>query len=124
MTSGRQMLATALATALPSWMILSDARQLDRLELPGACVLWTQRRTRPEKLSLDLLQDEVTLWVITATDSPALIEDTLDDMLDDVLQALAPLQPFHWSDAERGVLADTFQGWRLTVTCLYNIEGA
>jgi len=119
--TGRPMLAAALAAGLPDWLIVSDARQLDTARKAGTCVLWTQRRTRPAKLGLDVLTDELTLWVLTATTDPAKIEDDLDDKLNQVLTVLEPHQAFAWTEADRGTLADKFEGWRLTITCLYRI---
>lgn len=119
--TGRSLLAGELAAALPGWLIVSDARQIDTVPNPGACVLWTARRSRPAKLGLDWLLDELTLWVLTPATKPARIEDDLDELLQQVMEALEPLQAFAWTDAERGVLADKFDGWRLTVTCTYQI---
>lgn len=120
--TGRKLLALELKAALPAaWVIVSDARQLTTVQAPGACVLWTQKRSRPAKLGLDWLLDEITLWVLTSADKPARIEDDLDELLETVLEALEPLPAFVWTEAERGVLADQFNGWRLTVTCTYKI---
>jgi len=119
--SGRQLLAAALTAALPSWQIVSDARALDGVRKPGAAVLWTARRTRPDKLTLDLVTDEIVLWVLTASDKPADIEDDLDALLQAVMEALEPLEWCAWTDAERATLDETFPGWRLTVTAAYTI---
>ena len=119
--SGRQLLKAALETALPAWQIVADARALDGIRKPGAAVLWTARRTRPAKLNLDVVTDEVTLWILTATDKPADVEDDLDDLFATLTAALEPLDWCIWTDAERGTLADRYEGWRLTITCLYNI---
>lgn len=121
--SGRKLLADALRAALPAWQIVSDARALDGVRKPGAAVLWTARRTRPDKLTLDLLMDEITLWVLTASDRPADIEDDLDGLLGDVMRALEPLEWCAWTEATRGTLDETFPGWQLTVSCAYRIEG-
>lgn len=121
MSSGRKILAEALKAALPSWQILSHARQLDSVRKPGACVLWTGKRTRYPSLGLGWFTDEVTLWVLTAADKPDVIEDDLDDLLAEVMQALEPLDTFHWDTAERDVLAGTFDGYRLTVICAVHL---
>lgn len=119
--SGRKLLADALKTALPAWQIVSDARTLDGVRKPGAAVLWTARRLRPDKVTLDLLTDEITLWVLTATDRPADIEDDLDQLLDLAIEVLESLDWCVWAEATRGVLAETWHGWQLTVTCNYRI---
>lgn len=120
--SGRQQLAEALAAALPGWQILSHTRGLDTVRQPGACVLWTEKRTRAPALGLGWFADEITLWVLTAADKPALIEDDLDDLLMQVMQALEPLDQFHWAEASRDVLADTFDGYQLTITCIWQAQ--
>lgn len=119
--TGRKLLAQVLEVGLPGWLVLSDARQIDSVPQPGACVLWTQRRSRPAKLGLDWVLDEITLWVLTATTKPALIEDDLDALLQQVLEVLEPDAAFAWTEAERGTLGESWQGWRLTVTCSYKI---
>ena len=119
--SGRKLLKAALTAALPGWQIVADARALDGIRKPGAVVLWTARRTRPAKLQLDVVTDEVTVWILTATDKPADVEDDLDELFTAVADALEPLDWCAWTEAERGTLADRYEGWRLTITCLYTI---
>ncbi|MFT4296527.1 MAG: hypothetical protein QM582_14055 [Micropruina sp.] len=118
---GRAMLAAALSDALPAWQIVADARALDSVRKPAAAVLWTSKRTRPDKLTLDILQDEITLWVLTAADNPAIIENDLDELLEAVIQAIEPLEWCAWTEAERGTLDEKYPGWRLTVSCAYQL---
>lgn len=120
--SGRSELAVALKDALPGWQIVSDARALDSVRKPGAAVLWTVSHRRAPALGLDWFQDEVALWVLTPTDKPADIEDDLDDLLLQLLEALEPLASFAWEVAERGQLNDRYDGYRLAVTCLSKLE--
>lgn len=119
--TGRVALAHVLAAALPDWQILSTARQLDSVRKPGAVVLWTQKRAKAPALGLDWFADELTLQVLTATTDPDLIEDDLDQLLFQVMQALEPHDAFAWEAAERVTLLDTFHGWQLTVTCIYQL---
>ena len=119
--SGRKLLAEALAAALPAWQVLSHTGQLDTVKQPGAAVLWTQNRRKAATLGLDWFVDQVELWVLTATSKPDLIEDDLDALLLDVMEALERLDSFTWDAAERGVLADTFDGYRLTITCIFQL---
>lgn len=117
--TGRQQLAEALSAALEGWTIISDARVLDTVKKPGACILWTSKRDRLIARGTEWFQDEVTLWVLTATDKPADIEDDLDACLLAVMEALEPQASFYWHSAERGTLNDQFDGYRLTVTCVF-----
>ena len=121
--TGRTVLATALRRGLePDMQIVSDARAVDSVKHPGACVLWTSRRIRQSLNGFEQIQDEVTLWVLTATDAPSKIEDSLDALLLDVLRVIESQNAFTWTEAERGVLADKFDGWRLTIQCISHIE--
>lgn len=120
--SGRRTLAEHLETALPGWQIVSDAHVIDTVRKPGAAVVWTSRRRRWEKLGFDWLDDEITVWVLTAAEKAADIEDDLDDLLIRFLAALEDQPAYSWTEAERGVLAEKFQGWRVPVTCLYQLE--
>jgi len=122
MTSGRKILAGAMAAALPSWQIVADARQLDSVRKPGALVMFTQKRKKAPALGLDWLSDEVTLQIVTAAEKSDQIEDDLDELLLQVLSALEPLTAFTWDTAERVVVADAFHGWQLTVTCAFRVE--
>ena len=121
MTSGRALLAQALRAALPTWQIVSDARQLDSVRKPGAILLWSSKRTKAPALGLQWFADEVTLQVLTATDKPDKIEDDLDDLLLQVMTTLEPLTTFAWETAERVAVADTWHGWQLTITCIYQL---
>ena len=121
-TSGRKVLAEALATALPGWQIVADARQLDSVRKPGALVMFTQKRKKLPALGLDWLSDEVVLQIITAAEKADQIEDDLDDLSLQVLEALEPLTAFTWDTAERVVVADAFHAWQLTVTCAFRVE--
>lgn len=119
--NARTMLRDALSEALTAWQVVADARAIDTVRRPGAAVLWTEKITRPPKLGLDYAETTMVLWVLTAVDNPALIEDDLDGLLLDVLAVLEPLQWCGWVEAERGVLAEKFNGWRVTLTCLNKI---
>lgn len=119
--TGRAQLHQALAAALPGWLIVSDSRAIDGLRAAGNIVLWSARVARPEKLGLDVLQNELTLWVLTGLDDPTKTEDNLDHLLTQVFEALEPLAAFSWSEAERGVLAEKFDGWRIPITSLTTI---
>lgn len=121
--TGRTVLARALRHGLgPDMQIVSDARAVDSVKQPGACVLWTSRRIRQDLNGFEQIQDEVTLWVLTATDAPSKLEDSLDTLLLQVLWVIESQNAFTWTEAERGVLADKFDGWRLTIQCISHIE--
>ena len=119
--SGRKLLADALKAALPSWQVVSDARALDSVRKPGACVLWTADREKAPALGLHWFKDAVRLWVLTASDKPSEIEDDLDDLLLQAMEALEPLDAFAYERWERGTLNDVFSGYFTDVTCLFSV---
>lgn len=119
--NARTLLRDALAAALPSWQIVADARAIDTVRKPGAAVLWTDKITRPPKLGLDYAETTMVLWVLTAADRPEAIEDDLDSLLLAAFEVIEPLDWVGWAEADRGVLADKFNGWRITLTCLNKI---
>lgn len=121
--SGRKILADKLSDDLDGWLVASTAKPIDAITRP-TCVLWTTRRKRDEQIELSLLTDEIELWVLDPTTKPELIEDALDARLLEVIEALEQYEAFSWDTAERAVLAEVFSGWRMTITCIYNVEGS
>lgn len=121
MAHARSTLGAILRDKLEGWTIVDTARQLDSIPKPGAVVLWGSKRTSSQTNGLPFLVDEVTLWVLTAADKPDAVEDDLDALLETVLEAIEDAPAFAWTEAERGVLADRWQGWQLTLTAVQNI---
>lgn len=121
MSNGRTILAAALREQLTGWQVVSDARQLDSVRNPGAAVVWTQMRKRMELNGFEMLTDEVVVWILTAATKPEDIESSLDVLLLEALEVLEGLPEFSWDQAERGVLSEKFDGWRLSVACAYKI---
>lgn len=119
--SGRTVLRDALTAGLTGWQVVSDPRALDSVRKPGAVVLGTNKRTRTPTLGLGWFTEELTLWVLTATTRPDQIEDDLDALLLQVLQVLEPLDSVRWDVAERLVLADTYDGYKITITTLVQL---
>lgn len=120
MSTARVQLSEALREVLTDWQIVSDARVLDSVRKPGACVLWTSKRSRNPAGGTRWFTDEVVLWVLSAADAVAL-EDDLDALLLRVMEVLEPLAWANWTEAERGQLMERFEGYRLTVTCSFPI---
>lgn len=122
MSNGRSILAAAFREQLTGWQVVSDARQLDSVRNPGAAVVWTQRRKRAVLNGFEMLTDEVVIWVLTSATKPEEIESSLDGLLLEALEVLEGLPEFTWDQAERGVLSERFDGWRLTCLCAYKLE--
>ena len=115
-------MAEALRAALPTWQIVSDPREIDSVRKPGALILFTAKRTRLAKLGLDWLTDDIELYVVTAADKVELIEDDLDNLVAQVMNALEPLDAFSWTEATRETLLDRFNTWKLPITCVYKLD--
>lgn len=114
--SARTALRDALVAGLSGWQVVSDPRVLDVVRKPGAVVLGTQKLQKVPALGLGWFTCDLTLWVLTAATKPDAIEDDLDGLLLTVLAVLEPLEWATWDTAERLVLADAFDGYKLTVT--------
>ena len=115
--SARTQVRDALKAQLTGWQIVADPRQLDVVTKPGAAVLATMKMTRPATYEFNYVQNDLVLWVLTATTKPELIEDDLDDLLLAALAVLEGIEGVLWTEAERGVLSETFEGWKVTLSC-------
>lgn len=118
----RSSLAAALAAALPAtYLVRGYPYEPDAVTRPTV-MLWQSLIERLPQLELDRLVVTVELWVLVATEDPAKADDALDDAVSDVLQALHPIGWINWSTAERGVLLDRFNGYRITAQAVAKIE--
>lgn len=122
--SARTVLAEALAEGLPetytdpsgralTYRVTGFQRQLDRVD-SRTLMVWQDRLT-PQGIGTDRAAVTLTVWVLTPFDTSPAADDDLDDALLDVLNVLHGRRDFVWTDAERGVLADTWHGYKLTV---------
>lgn len=112
--SARNALHAALKAALPAWQIVSG-RQLDSVRKPGAILLAPVKKAKVPTLGLGWFTETVDLWVLSPAETAA-VEDDLDALLLDVLEALEPLEWASWDQAERLVLEDTYHGYKLTIS--------
>lgn len=118
--SARSELAATLRTALPTWQVTGYPTVPDAVTRPTVMV-WTQSMVPAEQINRDRLVVTLTLWVLTGRQDPATADDELDARLEDVLAVLHPLKWLAWTDAERGVLAETFHGYQITATAVVQI---
>lgn len=118
--SARRDLVAALRAGLPGWRITGYPRVPGDIHRPTV-MCWQDRLTRSEQINLDRVRATLTIWVLTAKDHPEQVDDDLDDLLTEVLAVLQPLTWLMWTEAERGVLADTFPGYQITATAYYQI---
>lgn len=116
MSSARQQLAATLATGLgKGWRVVGYPTELDAVTRPTVMV-WTESLEPAEQIGRDRLRVTLSLWVLSSSQNPATADDDLDARLVDVIAVLHPLAWIAWTSAERGVLADTYHGYRITAT--------
>mgnify|MGYP000994328434 CR=1 FL=1 len=113
--SARAALGEALKDGLPGWQIVSG-RQLDSVRKPGAVLLAPVKKVKVPALGLHWFTEQVDLWVLTAADKPDVKEDDLDALLLEVLEVLEPLEWASWDEAQRLVLEDTYDAYKLTIS--------
>lgn len=118
--SGRTDLAAALRAGLAGWRVVDTYRPLDSITA-STVALWTANVDRLEYNGTDWLRATVETWILTPVEKADLVEDSLDDLLTQVLAVIEANPAFTWSTAERATLAETFPGWKLPITCLYQI---
>lgn len=121
MSSARRELVQALKAGLPGrWRITGYPTIPDNVTVPTV-VLWQQSVTRFEQIDLEHLRATLTLWVLVPSDRPETLDDRLDGLLVTLLGVLQPLAWLDWTEAERGVLADSYPGYQITATAVYKI---
>lgn len=108
--SVRLEVAAALRTDLPDFLVIGYPRTPDAVTRPTVAV-W-QTVVRPVG---DRWEVELDLWVLTGQEDPATADDVLDDALDAVIDALTKMPGLTWDQAERLVLDDKYQGYKITL---------
>ncbi len=120
--TGRQIIAEAIRAARTDWNVIDTARKVDAISRPTA-IVWPTTITRIAQHGVDWLQTSLEVWIITSTGTPAdKLETTLETLLIQLLEVLEPLNEIAWDTAERGVLDETFHGWKVTATTVHQIE--
>lgn len=115
--SARTQLAADLKTGLPTYPVVAYDPTLDVVRKP-TLMLWQDYLTRPERLALSAVQVNLILWVLVGIEDPAKADDALDTALEDVLFALEPIAWVQWEKAERGIFAERFHGYKVTLTAM------
>jgi predicted RNase H-like nuclease len=114
------MLAEALRKALPTYRVTGYVDQPDAVTRPTV-MLWQSAMERLEQIDLDRVRVTLELWILTGRENPERADDDLDDALEAVLVALQPLSWVAWTQAERGIYAENYHGYRLTAFAVARI---
>jgi hypothetical protein len=123
-TTTRETFATELGANLPRnrrYRVIGFNPSLDAVKSPTVMV-WQSKIERPEQFGLNGLLVTFDVWVLVGQENTANADARLDIALDDVLGALQKIGWVDWQEAERGVLFDSFQGWKVTVNAAAKIE--
>ena len=122
--NARKHLRDTLPQTLPeAWRVMSAPRTLDALPKTPTVVLWTSKVARQKLNVATILRWDVETWLLLPpSPEPEAGEDRLDSALLDYIQALEADSDLTWSEAERGTLADTHDGYRVVVTLTLRIE--
>lgn len=120
--TGRQIIGAAIRASRPDWNVVETARRLDAISRPTA-IVWPTTMTRVEQHGVDWLQTSLEVWIVTSpTTTPATLETVLEDLAVQLLDVLEAAPEVSWDTAERGVLDETFHGWKVTATTVHRIE--
>lgn len=108
----RTEVVAALRTALPAYRI-TGLTTLDGVAKPTLLV-WQESLTPTETFSPRVLA-RLAVWILVPQSDPGKADDALDAALEDVLGVVQPMDQIGWESAERGVLDETWHGYKLTV---------
>lgn len=113
--SARGHVAGALTAALSSFRVIAYPADLDGVRGPTAVVY---RESVKPGSPLGFVTSTLSVWVLVPQQDPRDAEDPLDDSLTAVLEVLDGDTTLSWSEAERGVYADKWPAYRITVTII------
>lgn len=118
--SASAKLAVDLRPRLTGFRVIGYNPDLDAVT--GRVVMvYTESIRRPERFGLNHLEVNLTLWVLVGYEDPKAADDALDKALEDVLGALQHVAWVNWTDAERGVFANRFHGYKVNLTAVAEI---
>lgn len=119
--SARAQLARDLTAGLPAgWTVRGYPDTPDHLTRPTVMV-WTADLEPAPAVGRGRLVTNLDVWVLTPRQDPATADDLLDTHLVEVIGVLHNLPWIDWTRAERGVLADTYHGYRITARAVLKI---
>lgn len=115
--NARTRLSDELKAALPGFRVIGFNANLDAVP-KKTVMLWASQISRPERFQGKAGLFTFDLWVLVGQENSGTADNALDTALDDVIAALQPIGWVDWSLCERGVLFDTFHGWKVTVNAV------
>jgi hypothetical protein len=118
----RSDFAAALKPLLPaSIKIIDIPKSLDGLEPNKPVVmLYREQMTKAVNAQGNYL-NQFAVWIVTPYVDPARSEDSLDTVLDQVIEAIDDITWMNWSVAERSTFGDQqAPAYKITVTVISN----
>lgn len=108
MNTARELLSAALREHLPEGVRVMDyALQLDALERDARIVMLRLDGVEPSPMPQAWRRYRYALVLAVAGSEPGRSDDTLDQLVEDVLDALEATRLVGWSSANRAVLTDS-----------------
>ena len=105
--SVRSDLAAALKPLLPATIkIIHVPRGLDGVETNRPVVMLYREGVTKAPNGQGFYLNDFALWLISPNIDPTRAEDSLDNLLDEVIAALDPLDWVNWSQVERSTFGD------------------
>jgi hypothetical protein len=128
--SARTELAQLLADTLPLFDVVPVYKVPDNLDSVASggkvaqLILW--RDTLTPGPTLRTRSHAFVVWLIVPGTDPETVDDELDEQLGVFLNMLddGPLPRVGWTTAERGVLAESYPGYRVTLAFHTDKQGS
>ena len=120
--SVRNDLAAALKPLLPPKTKIVDVpRGLDGVEVTRPVVMLYRERVQKAPNGIGSYLNTFALWIVSPNVDPSRAENQLDQMLDDVVEALDQLLWLNWSNAERSTFGDSqAPAYKIDITAISN----
>lgn len=124
--SARTELVTALKANLPStYRVIGMNPTIDGVPKPTVMV-WQQALARPDDFGLQRVNVTFNIWVLVGQENSGNADNALDAALENLLNALQPIDWVEWTTAERNVFGNTegkqFHGYFVTVEAVATID--
>src|SRR5699024_10760785 len=99
------------------------ADSLDRIDTRRPVLMLYRERITPSSAgAFGLIDHHMTLWLLTPKLSTGEADDALDKAADQLIASVDTLTWCTWSEAERGIWGEAYQGYKLTVTATTDKE--
>ena len=109
----RTEVVAALKRELPTSYAVTGLRTMD--SVTKKTLLVYQESVQPVALFEPRVTARLAVWILVPQTQPGPADDALDDALTDVLGVIHGMGQVAWESAERGVLEESWHGYKVTV---------